>query len=219
MQPLIFSLAQIGLTEHQQIYAALRHGQVIAYPTDTLPGLGADVFHRQGVAQIFRLKGRDEQKPLSVLYSSVSRLLDDFKHLSAFQREVVSVLLPGPITLLLPAPPDFPKVLTPKDYIGIRVIDYPRLNQVFEDYPHPITTTSINPAGQTPATSTMQILAYFKDELAIIIEDQVAYSPLGSSIIRLTNDSWEMVRAGVVSQNRIEAKFQQVFQNLNEKSN
>jgi len=218
MKPLIFSLAKIGLTERQQIHSALRQGKVIAYPTDTLPGLGVDVFQPQGIARIFRLKGRDEHKPLSVLYSSVSRLLNDFKHLNAFQREVVSAFLPGSVTLLLPAPPDFPKALISKGYVGIRIVDYPHLNQIFEDYPHPITTTSINPAGQPPATSTAQILTYFKDQIAIIIEDQVAYSPLGSTVIRLTNDNWEMVRAGVVSQNSIEAKFQQIFQNLNEKS-
>jgi L-threonylcarbamoyladenylate synthase len=219
MKPLIFSLAQVGLTEQQQIHSALRRGEVIAYPTDTLPGLGADVFQSQGVVQIFRLKGRDARKPLSVLYSSVTRLLSDFKHLNAFQRDAVNAFLPGPITLLLPAPSNFPKVLTPKDYVGIRVVDYPRLNQIFEDYPHPITTTSINPAGQPPATSTTQILTYFKDELAIIIEDQVAYSLLGSTIIRLTNNNWEIVREGVVSQDHIEAKLQQVLQNLNKKSN
>jgi L-threonylcarbamoyladenylate synthase len=218
MRPLIFSSAQIRPTERQQIYSALRRGQVIAYPTDTLPGLGADVFKRQGVAQIFSLKGRDEQKPLSVLFSSVSRLLDDFKHLNAFQREVVSAFLPGSVTLLLPAPPDFPRVLVSKGYTGIRVVDHPRLNQIFEGYPHPITTTSINPVGQSPAMTTAQILSYFSDQIAIIIEDQVAYSLLGSTIIRLTDDNWEMVRIGVVSQNTIEAKFQKIFQNLNEKS-
>jgi len=219
MRPLIFSLAQIGPDERQRIHSVLRQGKVIVYPTDTLPGLGVDAFQPQGVAQIFRLKGRDAQKPLSVLYSSVSRLLADFKHLNAIQRKTISAFLPGPITLLLPAPPDFPKVLVSKGFTGVRVIDYPRLNQVFEDYPHPITTTSINPTGQPPATSTAQILTYFKEELAIIIEDQVAYSPLGSTIIRLTNDNWEMVRVGVVSRNQIEVKFHQVFQNLNEKSN
>jgi L-threonylcarbamoyladenylate synthase len=218
MKPLIFSLAQVGLTEQQQIHSALRQGKVIAYPTDTLPGLGVDAFHRQGIAQIFRLKGRDAQKPLSVLYSSVSWLLSDFKHLNAFQREVVSAFLPGSVTLLLPAPPDFPKVLVSEGYTGIRVVDNPRLNQILTAYPHPISTTSINPAGQPPATSTAQILAYFGDALAIIIEDQVAYSLLGSTIIRLTNDNWEVVRVGVISQSRIEAKFQQVFQNLNKKS-
>jgi len=187
-------------SDRTELYTVLQQGHVIAYPTDTIYGLGVDVYHPGAVAVLQQMKGRDSQKPISILYSSTERMQTDFNHLSSFQLAAVHALLPGCVTLLLPVKSEkqFPAAFTCNGIVGVRVVNLSALNALLADYPHPISTTSINPATRKPAVSLAEIQDYFPNEIRVIIDNGLIENTQASTIIKLLEDSWEIIRAGVL---------------------
>ncbi|MCG2717157.1 MAG: threonylcarbamoyl-AMP synthase [Candidatus Marinimicrobia bacterium] len=206
MKPAIVNLQYLDAAGKAQIYDALQSGKIIAYPTDTIYGLGVDVYNSQGIDKLFSLKGRDSTKPVSILYSNVSAVLADFQNLNKYQQRTVRSLMPGKVTLLLPMPSKkrFPDTFIQESYIGVRVVDLPALNNLMDGYPHPISTTSINPAGLPPAKNVQEILDYFGSELSVVIDNGKTDSTRSSTVIKLYDDSWEILREGAVSRSQVE---------------
>lgn len=202
----IISLDRWTSDDRADIFATLRQGRVIAYPTDTIYGLGIDVFNTGAVETLLRMKGRSSQKPVSILYAGVERLLQNFNHLNNFQRYAVNALLPGKVTLLLPVKSDeqFPSPFSRDGYVGARVINLPELNTLLMDYPNPISTTSINPTDETPARSVAEIQRYFPEEISYIIDNGSVKRALSSTIIKLNMNSWNIIREGAVPADRID---------------
>lgn len=206
MKPAILELQYLDAAGKAQIYNALQSGEIIAYPTDTIYGLGVDIFNPKGINKLFHLKGRESTKPISILYSNVNRVLTDFQNLNEYQQRAVRSLMPGKVTLLLPAPSKkrFPVSLIRNGYVGVRVVDLPALNSLMDGYPHPISTTSINPAGLPPAKNVREILDYFGSELAVVIDNGKTDGARSSTVIKLYDDSWEILREGAVSRSQVE---------------
>ncbi len=207
MKPTIVKLRYMNAAGKAQIYNALQSGEIIAYPTDTIYGLGVDIFNPKGIDNLFHLKGRESAKPVSILYSNVSAVLADFQNLNEYQQLVVRSLMPGKVTLLLPtlSKKHFPDTFIQENYVGVRVVDLPALNNLMDDYPHPISTTSINPAGLPPAENVQEIIDYFGSELAVIIDNGKTDSTRSSTVIKLYDDSWKIIREGAVNLFRIES--------------
>ena len=218
MMPKIVSLKQWTPADQQAVCDSLAKGQVIAYPTDTIYGLGVDVFHDEAVTKLLNLKGRDRNKPVSILYASVEKLQRDFDDLSDFQRAAVRTLLPGKVTLLLPLADQnrFPHLFSVNGFIGVRVVDLPELNRILSVYPHPISTTSANPAGAEPARSAAEIRGYFPDGIGAIIDNGMNPQTMGSVIIRLNREDWEIVREGAIPTDRIDELLKQCQRDLYE---
>jgi len=207
MDARIISLYNWTEADQAELYAALQQGQVIAYPTDTIYGLGVDVYHPGAVETLQQMKGRDSQKPVSVLYASTGRMQRDFNHLSNFQMSAVNALFPGCVTLLLPVKSEeqFPAPFTRNGTVGVRVVDLPALNMLLSGYPHPISTTSINPATQKPASSLAEIQDYFPREISVIIDNGFTENTQASTIIKLFENSWEIIRVGIVPTESVDA--------------
>lgn len=201
----IIRLKDYTENDRRELFKTLERGELIAYPTDTLYGLGVDIFQPRGVERLLTLKGRSAGKPISILYSDRQRLLADFHYLNDFQRRAVNRLLPGCVTLLLPvkSPQQFPPPFVGDGYIGVRVVDLLPLNRLLAGYPHPISTTSINPAGAKPAGSVEEIQIYFPNQIKVIIDNGKAPDSPGSTILKLHADGWEILRAGAFPADRI----------------
>lgn len=203
----IISLQTITEVQEAKILKTLQEGRMIAYPTDTIYGIGVDVFNSDAVDSLIRLKGRSSKKPISVLYSDVIRLLADFQHLTNYQKKVVTKLLPGRITLVLPVGGKlFPRAFLDEGWIGIRVIGLKSVNRILRKYPHPISTTSINPSGSKPAENVDEIIAYFGDSFPIIIDGGVSKDRTSSTVIKVYNARYDILRLGAVTATEIEKK-------------
>jgi|UPI00036B7093 L-threonylcarbamoyladenylate synthase len=187
----------------------LAQGAIVAYPTDTIYGLGCDASNLAAVQSLNALKGRSAGKPMSVLYASVERVLADFPHLTAFQQKAVRQLLPGPVTLILPAPSpcSLAKELIANGWIGVRVIALPVMMPLLQAYPRPITTTSVNPAGEVPARSAGEILSYFAGQISLILDYGELCSVLPSTVVRISSDSFSIERSGAVPDEFIQTQL------------
>ncbi len=128
--------------------AFLKSGKLVAFPTDTVYGVGADVFNEEAVKQIFSAKKRDVNKPLQVLIAQKSDLQAIANDQSEILERLASEFWPGPLTLVMLARDDFPgRVRCGRETIGVRMPANPVALKLIEAFGAPIAASSANTSG------------------------------------------------------------------------
>lgn len=138
-----------------EVCAALKSGGMIIYPTETVYGLGADIFNQQAVAKVCSVKGRDSGKALSIALSDVSEIGKYAYFENESQRQFIYKNLPGPFTVILKKKEVVPDWIS-KDTVGIRIPEYAGIRKLVKEC-GPITATSANPSGQPAPTRAEDI--------------------------------------------------------------
>lgn len=167
-------------------------GGVVLYPTDTVYGLGANIFDKKAVKRVFEIKDRSFLKPLSILVRDVESI-GLVARLSTSQKEIVNRYLPGPYTFILNKRKIVPRHITSGlNNVGVRVPDNElacRLASVF-----PITTTSANLSDDEVLTNPEEILKQLGCEVDLVIDAGDLKSTKSSSIIDLTGLEPKVIR-------------------------
>lgn len=131
------------------VYRSLRSGGVVIFPTDTLYGLGVDPRSVGALARLFRLKGREEGKPVPLLLDSADRAASFAAEVSKSARRLMDRFWPGALTIVLPAAPRLlPAVTGPGRTVGLRVPDHPVPRALAKALGGAVTGTSANRAGR-----------------------------------------------------------------------
>ena len=127
-----------------RIVDTLRQGGVIVYPTDTIYGLGCDIFNAKGIKRIYQVKQRDARKPFSFICADISDVAN-YCQVSNFAYKIIKRHLPGPYTFVLEATRQVPGLLTTKQKtVGIRIPDNEIALAIVRELGHPLITTSAN---------------------------------------------------------------------------
>lgn len=145
---------------------ALKVGELIAYPTEGVYGLGCDPFNEQAVRRLLALKQRPVEKGLILVAADKAQIapLVDLKEIDA---DKVFASWPGPVTWTLPATAKVPASIRGRfDTVAIRISAHPLVQALTQAFGAPIVSTSANPAGQLPARSCQQVESYFPQDLA-----------------------------------------------------
>ena len=187
-----------------RVALALRQGRVVAYPTETLYGLGVDPFQEKALERLYVLKGRPTAMPVSILVKDAEMLQEVAYDPPGPAMRLVEAFLPGPLTLVLRARPGLPERLTAgTGKIGIRISAHPFLRHLFSRHPAPITTTSANPTGRPDARDARDILAYFPEGIDCILDAGPVAGMLGSTVVDGTGEEPLILREGVISVDEI----------------
>ena len=187
-----------------RVASALRQGRVVAYPTETLYGLGVDPFREEALEQLYVLKGRPAEMPVSILVKDVAMLEEVAHDLPGPAMRLVEAFLPGPLTLVLHARPHLPEQLTAgTGKIGVRISAHPLMIHLFSSYPAPITTTSANPTGEPDARDAEKILSYFPQGIDCILDAGPVPDGLGSTVVDVTGEAPAILREGAISAREI----------------
>lgn len=126
----------------------LKKGKILAYPTETLWGLGVDALNQKAVEALFKLKKRQKQKSISVLVRDI-RMAKEFVFMSLATERLFQILTPGPFTFVLPIKNrSIPLLSFSNDFLGIRLSSHPFVTHMVWSYKNPITTTSANISGE-----------------------------------------------------------------------
>ena len=170
----------------------LAKGGVVLYPTDTVYGLGANIFDNNAVKKVFKIKRRSILKPLSILVSDVSTI-DLVAKVSLEQKEILNNFLPGPYTFILNKRKIVPRAVTGgSTYVGVRVPDSNlacRLSKIF-----PITTTSANLSNEEVLPTPDEILEQLEVDVDLVIDVGKLNSKKASSVIDLTSAKPKIIR-------------------------
>lgn len=173
----------------------LRHGDVIAYPTDTIYGLGCDIFQKGAVERLYKIKGKDPNKPLSFLCPNLTDI-STYAQVSNQAFNIMKRLVPGPYTFVLKASRNVPKImLTRHKTVGIRIPDNRICTMMVQSLGNPIITTSVKNAENELFSDAEEIAARLGGLVDLVIDGGriVAHH---STIIDLSGDSPTVIREG-----------------------
>ncbi|WP_338462662.1 L-threonylcarbamoyladenylate synthase [Synechococcus elongatus IITB7] len=190
-------MARFSLAE---VITAAQSGQVISFPTDTLPALAVQP---EQAAKIYQLKQRPPEKPLILMAAHLDQLLS-YAQGTAVERvqwqAIANQYWPGALTLVLPASDRLPAAVNPLDRssIGLRIPDCAIARQILAET-GPLATTSANRSGQPALLDPDAIAAEFP-EVAVLAEDPwPAPSGLASTVVRWQPDGqWQVLRQGSI---------------------
>ena len=184
--------------DHDAIKSAsdiVRSGGVIAYPTDTIYGLGCDPFSPQAVEKIYEIKGRSSSSPLIVLLDSADRLKNWCDSISDRIQPLLQ-LWPAPLSIILKVKADVPEFLTRGgDSLAFRVPDSSICRTIVAGCGGSLTSTSVNRSNEDPLLHPEDIAREFADELDGLVISPVKQN-ISSTIIKATGSDIEIIREG-----------------------
>ncbi len=177
----------------------LRSGGLVAFPTESFYGLGADALDELAVARVFRAKGRPETKPVLVLVDSIAMAESLVADLPAGARELMVRHWPGPLTLVLTARAHVPAALTAgSGTVGVRMPGHAVALALVHAAGRPVTAPSANPSGVSPPTTASAVRAYFEGAVDVILDGGPTAGGTGSTIADCTSWPPRILRAGPV---------------------
>ncbi|MDL1873000.1 threonylcarbamoyl-AMP synthase [Deltaproteobacteria bacterium PRO3] len=176
----------------------LRRGEILVYPTETFYGLGVDIAQPKAQEALFRLKGREAGKAVSLLLAEPKHCEDLLSELSDNLLNLINKFLPGPLTIVARASAKVPKAWTSEGgWVGLRVSPHPLARQLAAGFGGPLTTTSANPSGAPSARSRRELEAYFggREDVYFLPGGDLPPSQ-GSTVVRVEGDRLVLLRAG-----------------------
>ena len=175
-------------------------GGLLAFRTDTFYGLGADPFNRSALTQLFRLKGRDDGKPILVVLSDAPVVERFFAARTPIFEAASARHWPGALTLVGEARADVPEELTAgTKSIGLRLPDDERVRALTRACGGALTATSANPSGQPPARTAAEVARSFPEGLALILDAGATHTDRPSTVLDVRGTSARLIREGVIT--------------------
>lgn len=180
------------------IAQSLSNGGVIIYPTDTIYGLGCDIFNQKAVEKICRIKNiQPEKSRFSMICNDLSDLSRYTKSISTPLYRILKTYLPGPFTFILPASREVPKILKGrKDTIGLRIPDNKIARAIIRELGHPILSTSL-PGEMVEEYTDPELMHENFQKLVDIVVDGGPGGMIPSTIIDCTSEEPEILRQGL----------------------
>jgi tRNA threonylcarbamoyl adenosine modification protein (Sua5/YciO/YrdC/YwlC family) len=179
----------------ERIAEIMQRDGVIAYPTDTLFGLGCLASRKKGFERILSIKGREEKRPMSILCADLEMLCRYTRHLDTPTYRVLRQIFPGPYTAVLPASREVPRHLQNKQTVGLRVPDHAFCLAVTRLLGEPIITTSCQRMGEPPMQTPWEINEELGHALDMVVD---CGTPEGraSTILDFTTEPATVTREG-----------------------
>ena len=178
--------------------AALCRGEIVAFPTETYYGLAVDALDGAALDRLFELKGRDGEKASALLVADLAMFAGLCAEVPRRARELVAAHWPGPLTLALPARTDLPAAIVRDGFVAARVSSHPVAQALVVAAGRPLTATSANPAGATPARTAEEVRAYFGEQALHLLDAGQTPGGPPSTLVRLRGDEVEVLRRGAI---------------------
>jgi tRNA threonylcarbamoyl adenosine modification protein (Sua5/YciO/YrdC/YwlC family) len=173
---------------------ALEAGEVIGYPTDTVYGIGCDLFSKRAIERLYQIKQMDESQKLSLICPDM-RTVARYAIVEDATFRLLKKYLPGPYTFILEATREVPKMVqTKRRTIGVRIPDHPVLTALVQALGKPVMSTTAAPHGQAPYIDPHEIDDRFPG-LGMVLDGGVG-GMVPTSVIDLTSGYPKIIREG-----------------------
>lgn len=193
-----------GPEEIAAAIARLRDGGIVAFPTETVYGLGADAFNPKAVARVFELKGRPANNPLIVHVSSAAMAREVVASWPRTAEALAEAFWPGPLSIVLPKSTRVPSIVTAGGAnVAVRCPEHPLTLALIETLGTPLVGPSANPSGRTSPTCAEHVRASFTERDVLVLDGGVCRRGIESTVLQLL-PAPKILRPGVIGAGAIE---------------
>jgi L-threonylcarbamoyladenylate synthase len=190
----------------------LQKGGVIAFPTDTVYGLGADAFNPMAVNRIYEIKNRPKHRQLPLLIADVERLTTLAEPIPEIAWFLARRFWPGGLTLVLPKTDSLPAYLASEPNIAIRVPDHPACLALIQHLGNPIIGTSANISGQSAALTAEEVGQQLGGKIDFIINGGKCPGGKESTVVDATCEMPVILRQGIISSREIDKAYKEYLE-------
>lgn len=185
----------------QEASALLQAGRTVAFPTETVYGLGADARSDDAVARIYSAKGRPSDNPLIVHIGRREQLAELAESVSPVAERLIARFWPGPLTIVFPAKPGVlsPKVTAGLDTVAVRMPDHPVALALIAASGCPIAAPSANRSGRPSPTRASHVLEDLAGRIAGVVDGGASGVGLESTVVEVRGDAVTVLRPGGIS--------------------
>ena len=187
---------------HQYIKAAvefLKQGIPIAFPTETVYGLGASAFDQAAIERIFKIKGRPQDNPL-IVHVANQEMVSIVAQINPQAEKLMEVFWPGPLTLILPKKEGLaPSVSAGLDSVGVRMPDHPIALNLIEAFGQALAAPSANISGKPSPTKAQHVWADLQGKVPLILDGGATEQGVESTVLDLSSDQPAILRPGVIT--------------------
>ncbi len=192
--------------EIERAVRILREGGLVAFPTETVYGLGADARNEEAVGRIFEAKGRPADHPLIVHLPGASHLDGWAARVPDAARALAARFWPGPLTIIVEKADDVPPAVTGgQSTVGLRVPDHPLARELLEAFDGGLAAPSANRFGSVSPTTAQHVRDELGERVAVVLDGGPCRVGVESTIVDLSGASPALLRPGGVSREAVEA--------------
>jgi L-threonylcarbamoyladenylate synthase len=200
------AIGRVLQDEIQQAVEALRAGELVAFPTETVYGLGANANNPDAVRKIFRAKGRPSTHPVIVHIDHPRYLQRWVRDLPVEAKKLADAFWPGPLTLVAKRAPAVNDVITGgQDTVAIRVPNHPVAQQLLNAFGGGIAAPSANRYGSVSPTRVEHVREEFGDEIKVVLDGGECKLGLESTIVACVGDALRVLRPGNIGISQLRA--------------
>lgn len=180
----------------------LRSGGLVAFPTDTVYGVGSLAFDEKAVESIYAAKERPVEKAIPVLIGDPEDLGKVAEEIPTIATRLISRFWPGPLTVLVPKKPSLPMVVSATSTVGVRVPDH-ELARALLRSAGPMAVTSANLSSQPSPTTAEEVMAQLGGRIAMIIDGGRTPGGIPSTLVDCTGNEIQILREGPISKEQL----------------
>lgn len=178
----------------------IRAGEVVAFPTETVYGLGADVFNENAVKKIFDAKNRPMDNPLIVHVACKEDVLKVAREIPSNAQLLIDKFMPGPITIVLPKRQEIPLCVTGGiDTVGVRIPEHEGARRFIKACGCPIPAPSANSSGKPSPTSAKHVFEDLENKIPLILDGGECNCGVESTVISLCGEIPMLLRPGMIT--------------------
>ena len=186
--------------------AQLKAGDLVAFPTETVYGLGADASNTDAVKKIFAAKGRPANHPLIVHVADAVQLANWAREIPPAAHTLAKKFWPGPLTLVLKRNPNVPDAVTGgQDTVALRVPSHPVAQALLREFGGGVAAPSANRFGRVSATTAAHVREEFGDSVACVLDGGAADVGIESTIVDCSRATPTLLRPGWITPRELEA--------------
>lgn len=182
----------------------LTEGEIVAFPTDTVYGLGTNALYSPGIIKLFEAKGRDANKAIAVLIGATEQLSLLTDSLSTTARILIEHFWPGGLTIVVPKKKDLPELLSAGSSIGIRMPNHAIALELLKKF-GPLATTSANLSGKNNPHDAGDVLHQLNGRVPLILDGGSCPGGIPSTVVDCSTDEVRILRPGTISLEAIQA--------------
>ena len=181
---------------------ALARGELVAFPTDTVYGLGANAFNDEAVRKLYLAKGRSPEKAIPVLVANLEQFVNVVDRTTLPAMRLVEKFWPGPLTIVLGQAPGLASAISVHGTVGVRIPDHPIAQGLILEA-GPLAVTSANRSGDPEACTAEEIEAKMGVQVHLIVDGGRTPGGQPSTVVDCTQDPPKILRAGPIDEEEI----------------